>query len=141
MSVSLMLFGVQHEFFVLLAFVTAGVSQFFLARMLCPTIAELVAPRRRHAAEKSLCYGVVKECTQAHELADLFLYVFGELRQIVRRHQSVTMRQQAAFAVDSDNLRLAMNCHTGQACQLAIRPYIVVADEEMDINTAVDERA
>ena len=34
-----------------------------------------------------------------------------------------------------------MNRHAGQACQLAIRPYIVVADEEMDINASVGKRA
>ena len=66
----LLLLGIEHQFFLVLAFVGAWMRQFLQAAFLSPLVSEMVAPPRRQAAETRLQERRMKNASQEYEAFD-----------------------------------------------------------------------
>ena len=98
----------------------------FQTTVLSPVETQLHAPPGMEEVEQTLTTAVVEDLAQEFEL-------------VVRVTQAVAMRQIELLAVDFRRQRIAVKDHATLLFKIAIRPYIMIAGEEMHFHAHVGQ--
>lgn len=130
----LLVFGKEHQFFLVFALVRTGISDLFEPAVFGPFVSELITPTRRKATEAELEEGILEDALEVHEMADFALHVPRVERFPITWEQAVSVAQVERFAVSDDGAWLVMDFRSGHFPQSSEGPEVMVAGEEMDMN-------